>query len=477
MKVSAVFLQPAGLGIVSQLTGFQSLLRRFVTLGVGGGVTRYVAEFNSKQERRALERLLQTVFSAFVVTGAISVLACLIFAPQLANLVLADRSLGLLIVLIGIAIPLTAQVGVINRFLQGMLKIREMVVLGIVSSALGVIITIPLIVLGGVTGAVLSIPLSSLFALIIGQFYLQRLVLREQHIHLRLTLPDREMGVKLLRFGGTRGLMALVEYLVLLAIRSLIISRLGAESNGLYQTALAMSNRYLGMIFVAVWAYGMPKVATMLGDPDGISRLQNDILRLLFLALVPLVVLILVFRNIWIPILYSKAFLGAYSLVGWRVVGDMFRGVGFAVGLTIVAKERFGFLIGLNLGGSAIQLASFWMLLPVIGLQAAPISYALTQLSILPITLVGHYLYDRFSYSSRNWGLIGMSGLAVGLTLVLTSSPDANPVLSYLVPLAALGIWALTAVSRRDARRVIQIARGYGVKGKRLLARLVSGGT
>jgi len=461
IKVSAVFLEPAGVGIVSQVSSFRGLLQQFVNLGVGAGVTKYTAEYSSKQDRESLERLLQTVASAVVVTGLIIFFTSTLFAPQLAQLVLADRSRALLFVLTGAAIPLMAQVEVINRCLQGMLKIQAMVVLAIVGSALGLVITVPLIILTGVTGAVLSITLTAFFSFVIGQVYLHRTVLREYSIRLRPAIPEKRISVNLLRFGGTRGIVAVVEILTLLTIRSVIIKQLGAESNGLYQVAFGMSNQYLGLVMGAVWMYGMPKAAAMLGNPSGIAKLQNDALRLLFLTLMPFMILLLVFRGVWIPLLFSQAFLGAYSLIGWQMIGDFFRAVTWAANLTIIARERFSFLVGLNIIFYSVQLGSFWLLLPHIGLKAAPVSYALANGIVMPLTLIGHYLYDRFVYSPRNWWLVAKSALVLALTLILTFSPNAKPVLNYLIPLGALAVWTMTAISRQEAMVAIHAGHNF----------------
>lgn len=459
VKVSAVFLEPVGVGIVSQVESFRNLIDRFVNLGVGSGVTKYVAEYSSKRDDQSLERLLQTVISAFLITGIIVFVVCLAFASRFAEWALADSSLGLLIVIVGVAAPLMAQVEVIFRCLQGMLKIREMVILGIIGSMLGLSITIPLIILAGVTGAILSIALSALLSLIVGQFYLRRVALREYHIHLRFIVPDKGMSIKLLRFGGMRSLELISTSLTLLAIRSMIIARLGAVSNGLYQVAFASSNQYLGLIAAALWTYGMPKVATMLDNPAGIDKMRNDALRLSFLVFTPLIVLILVLRNIWIPILYSSAFMGAYSLIGWQLVGDIFLVVVWAANISLVPREQFGFIIGATLGFCALRFGSFWLLLPLIGLHAAPVSYALAHGLMTPIILFVHYKYDRFFYSRRNWALIAKSIPVLGLTMILTFSPNANPVLKYPVPFAALGVWALAAVSREEAQMAMQIVR------------------
>ena len=52
VKVSAIYLAPAGLGIVAQVTDLRVFILRFVDLGVGAGITKYVAAYNAAKDRR-----------------------------------------------------------------------------------------------------------------------------------------------------------------------------------------------------------------------------------------------------------------------------------------------------------------------------------------------------------------------------------------------------------------------------------------
>lgn len=461
VKVSAIYLAPAGLGIVAQVTDLRVFILRFVDLGVGAGITKYVAAYNTAKDRRALESLLQTAFSGFVITGSIIVLICIFFAPGIAELVLGDSSSWYLVTLAGITVALTAQGQIIYRTLQGLLKIREMVILGLISSFLGLIITIPLIILIGVTGAVLSVALIALITLAIGHLYLQLRVLNEWKINIRLTVPQKKIIFQLLRFGGVSSIQVLSDTLTLLIIRSILIKDIGAGANGLYQVAVAVSVRYLGIIFTSIWQYSLPKLSSITDDRSAQSKVQNDSLRLLFLALTPLIVLILVFRKIWIPILYSPAFLGAFSLISWQLLGDVFRSINTPANIILLPNERFAFFTFKTLTYSVVRLVSFGLLFPVVGLLAAPVSYAIGRSFGTPITIYYHYKYEHFIYSKRNWWLIAKSVFAIGLVMILTASPDVNYLIGYIIPLAVLMLWASTAISRKEAVEVIQIGSRY----------------
>jgi O-antigen/teichoic acid export membrane protein len=459
IKVSAVFLQVSGVGIVSQVVSLKNLLQQFVSLGVGGGITKYVAEYTSGGDRERLQTLLRTVTTGFALTGLALLLGSILFAPQLAELVLADRSLGLLVVLAGVAVPLTAQYEVITRCLQGALHIREMVMLAILSSVVGVLILIPLVIVLDVFGAVLAIALGAAASVAIGHLYLRATILRPLDITLNADWPDLQVSKDLLRFGGARGATVLSTVATLLIIRAALIRDLGPEANGLYQVAWGMSNQYLGIVSGAIWGYGMPKIATMLDDPRGIRKLQNNALRLSLLILVPAVTLLLVLREIWIPLLYAPSFLAAYGLVSAQLLGDLFLAVRWAPNLTNVPRERFAFIIGQAVAQSAIQLAAFFALLPRIGVLAAPASYAISHGAMVPPTLLGHYLYDRFRFDRGNWLLLIGSAPVVGVAAWATAVRDRPLWLFAGAPLSALLLWALVMVRRSELRAGLEMVR------------------
>lgn len=461
VKVTAIFLAPAGLGFVAQVTDLRVFISRFVDLGVGAGLTKYVAAYNTADDKRAIEGLLQTCISGFAITGGLIVLICIIFAPGIADLVLGDSTLWYLVTLAGITAALTAQGRIVYRTLQGLLKIRSMVILGLISSFLGLIITIPLIIFFGVTGAVLSVALLALFSLVFGHLYLQLSILRKREIHLRLVIPKKKILYQLLRFGGVSSLQVLSDALTLLIIRSIIIKQFGAGANGLYQVAIAVSVRYLGIIFTSIWQYSLPKLSTLLNNRRAQSKVQNDTLKLIFLAVTPLIVLILVFRTIWIPLLYTTTFLFAYPLITWQMLGDVFKSITNPENMILLPKELFTFFIIITLTYSAIQLISFWLLLPIYGLVAAPIAYAIGRAFTVPITLFYHYRYEHFIYSKSNWWLIAKSVFTIILVMVLTASPGVNYLVGYIIPLTALILWASTAISRKEAVEVIQIGSRY----------------
>ena len=79
IKVSAIFLEPFGVGIISQLASIQNFLSQFVQLGIVGGITKYTAEFHSNNDKRSIEKLIGTVIFIFLIAGILVTLICIAF--------------------------------------------------------------------------------------------------------------------------------------------------------------------------------------------------------------------------------------------------------------------------------------------------------------------------------------------------------------------------------------------------------------
>ena len=161
--------------------------------------------------------------------------------------------------------------------------------------------------------------------------------------------------------------------------------------------------------------------------------------------------------------LYTADFLDAASLMNWQLTGDLFRAVGWTANFTLLAKERFKLLIFLTLFVSSVRFGTFYLLLPNMGIQAAPVSYAVSHGLLTPLLLIGNYLYNRYSISVKNWSLIAKSFGILTLTIVLISLERQNFFLIYIVPLASLGVYLITSIRMNEFQSILKII-GSGFK-------------
>jgi len=459
IKVAAIILEPFGVGVLSQLSILYNLLSNFVHLGTVGGITKYTAEFYGKDDKESVGRLIKTVIFIFSITGFIVFIISIIFREELSKILLDDHSYGFLIILIALASSIAAQVEAVSRFFQGMLKIREMTLIGIVGPFIGAIISIALTISFGLKGAVYAILSTAVFSLFLGYWYLYPIALRDIKCKIIPFSPDKNIFVRLYRFGRANIIILGLNTITLLAISTMIIYSLGARSNGFYHVTLTFSTRYLGLIYFAVWRYGFPKIVTVGKNYQLASQMQNDMVRLLFLFTPPMILLLLMFKQFWVSLFYTSAFNDAVSLMGWQFTGDLIRAISWVAFFTLLANEKFKFLIIATLTFSLVRVASFWIFLPLMSIQAAPFSYALSHVFLTPLLLIGNYTYTRFSISRQNWILIIKSFLLLGLTILLTSFASAEDGHKQLILGIALLLFLATSIKRREFLSIIYFFR------------------
>ncbi len=92
IKITSVYLGPAGLGTLGQLTYFMTMTQAVLAAGVGTGLVRRTAELGD--DRSARERVISTVLRALLVVGVPAALIVAAASGWLARELLHDGQLG-----------------------------------------------------------------------------------------------------------------------------------------------------------------------------------------------------------------------------------------------------------------------------------------------------------------------------------------------------------------------------------------------
>jgi len=176
-----------------------------------------------------------------------------------------------------------------------------------------------------------------------------------------------------------------------LATRSLVIRSLGLEKNGLVQLSTGISDAYMGLILAILLSYILPKIAaTVVKDSQVARQTQNDGLRFCLLIITPFLVALLATREIWIPLLYSRAFLAAQGILVWQFLGDFFLVIRRCLNVDLVPTRRFGYL---TLDGGLYALGMIGLaagLLPVFGVYTVAVTSLILNLVLSGLSLAFH---------------------------------------------------------------------------------------
>jgi O-antigen/teichoic acid export membrane protein len=439
-KIAATLLGPAGMGLLSQALTLAEFMRQAGNLGTGRGFLRLVAEYGRAGERRRLERLIVTATIVVSIPSALLAVACAIFAEPVAGWVFDDPAHAMLVRLSAIAVVAAVPGAMAARVFNGLLDLRAFAVIALTQPAVSVVAMAALGAWRGLDGAVASFAVAEAVGGLVGATLLWRRVVRPLDLDLRPRVPDGQTLRRLLRYASALTVTSLAAAGAALLVRGEILRQVGAEANGLYQVAWQVGQNYLGILGISLWSYGMPKVASQLDDPEAIGELQNDFLRIVVLVLAPGIVLLLAARDLWIPLLYSRAFLGVGATIAWQLAGELFAAMRQSMNITLLPRERLAFLVGQGMGYWSLWAALSYLLLPRLGVIAVPGSYCAANLVLLAIS----YLYHRerlgYRLDAGNRTLIARTIPGFAVAVLLTQADGI--VVGRVAPVACVLVWA-----------------------------------
>jgi PST family polysaccharide transporter len=203
---------------------------------------------------------------------------------------------------------------------------------------------------------------------------------------LRRSAFDWPVLAELVRYGAASLVVGAATSLALLTIRSLIIDRLGAEQNGLYQAVYGLSVQYMTLVTGAMATYSFAQLSAIASRLlAGAARREeleleiNNNVRLVLLVIVPVLAVVVLLREPGLALFYSPEFLPAASLFPLQVVGDLFLALAWAFGLALLPLGRVSPWLLVNLSAPLLFLAGTAALLPRLGLQGVVLAYAVGQ--------------------------------------------------------------------------------------------------
>jgi PST family polysaccharide transporter len=403
-KLFAVTLGPSVVGILAQLLNFSAFVSVIIPLGLTTGVAKMVAE-----KRQSPSDVSRVVSTASLLAFASALAMAILLAPvsgKISESLTGTSRYGVLVLLIVASFPLYNLAGVLSYVLQGLAEVQRLTRANIITAALSVLLLVPLTIAYGLTGAMVAVLATSfvqagIFSWMLLSTYAAR---AWKFVDIRF---DRHTARELLAYGGIILIGGVVLWGSVLAVRTLTLRVLGESSNGLYQVVFGLSTQYMTMFMTWMSAYVFPRVVSerhrgKLGD------LLNSGLRANLAIMVPILVVAVALRDPLIRIFYSPAFIAASPLIPFQVLGDYARVVGwsFAVCLFAIGRTRGHLAVIVTQSVTWLLLAA--LTVPIWGLTAVPISYAISFMAypVLGIVLVHHWA--GAAPDLKSWLLTGL---------------------------------------------------------------------
>jgi enterobacterial common antigen flippase len=456
IKIVAVLVGTAGLGVISYLYNLVQLAASVTSLGINSGVVKMTSEGLSGGEEAAVDRLKTTAFSLTFWFSVIVALALFIESKTVSLWLLGDARYVFYVRLVSLGIPCLTLSQSLTAVLNGFRAIREIALISIWGALITVLIVAPLVWKYRLTGVVLHLVLQSLSLLIITLlFYHRRIpglgVLDALSFH----GFDPRLVKSLAAFGVATFLLNVFQSFTFLVVRKLIQQRFGEAGVGLYQVPYGLTLQYLNIVLISLMTYSLPTMSA-LREESSLAIEVNHTLRASLLAIVPIISILLVLKRFLVLLLYSPQFLPSVNLLEIQLIGDFFKVVAYVFGVALLSRPRLLAWLVMDLFWDALFIGLSYFLLDRMGL----VGVAMAFLGAYFAMAAGYVIYSwrsmKIHLTGSNLRLIALSVIA--LAGIARGAHAALPVAAGLT-IAVLLLWLVVCFRKSEIQEGLGMLR------------------
>jgi len=463
-KLVAILLGPSGVGLVGLYVSATGLIGTFSGLGIGSSGVREVAEAHGSSDAEHIARTVRTLRRACWITGLLGWILTVALSRLLSLWSFGSDQRTWAIALLGVTLLLSSISGGQTALLQGTRRIGELARINVISVLLSTAVAVGLYAWLGESGIVPVLIMTACINLACSWWFARMIQVAP------VVLPWAEswhhskclVGLGLAFMWG-----ALLSAAVGLAIRSLILRKLGLEANGIYQAAWGISGMFAGFILSAMGTDFYPRLTAAAQDNGQVNRLVNEQTEIGILLALPGLMGSLAFAPWIMHMFYSAKFLAGAALLPWFVLGIFGQVISWPMGYIAIAKGAKWWLVLSSASFNFIQLLFVNLFLKRFGLCGISFAFALMYaIHVVGMAALSRYL-TRFRWSGDTLRLLTLASGTVLLGLSVR----------WWVPgLTSLGIGAiLTAASGILSLRGIASRLGADHRLVRLVCRIPGG--
>lgn len=382
-KVIAIHTGPTGLAILGQFQSFLSSLTGIFNSPVGSGVVRFTA---ASQQSGFEESAIwwRAAIHWVCIISMVIVPIMLMASEQVALWLLNDVNLSWLIVICVSLMPIVSFGTLCNSIINGQQLYKRYIGIGFVSTIISSTVMILCVIYGNIEGALFAAAIQyPLIAMVI-------ITLNLKQPWLRLKYWYGEVDDKAKSSIFNYMLMALTSAITLpialILIRKILSSELGWVYTGHWQAVWKISEAYLGVITLALGTYFLPRLSSKRNVNEVISEILNTA-KLAIPVCIFLSVLVFIFRDTALTLLFTEEFSSARELFFIQLCGDVVKVASWLLAFTMLAKGATKWYVGSEIGFSIVFVTLTYTLVDVLKEQGVLFAYLISY-TIYFLTIV-----------------------------------------------------------------------------------------
>ncbi|HSA10047.1 MAG TPA: O-antigen translocase [Candidatus Paceibacterota bacterium] len=371
-KAMALFLGPAGVGLMGLYSSILDLTNSLAGMGINSSGVRQIAEAVGSGETGRIARTVAVLRRTAIVLGVLGALLLIVSSREVSRLTFGSDQHTAAVAVLALAVFFGAIAGGQGALIQGMRRISDLAKMGVLGNLFGVMISVPLVYFFREDGIVPSLVAIAAMGILTSWWYSRKVQIQAQ----RVTLHEvKQEASALLKLGFVFMASGVLTMGAAYAIRLIVLRKVGFEAAGLYQSAWALGGMYVAFITQSMVADFYPRLTAVARDNAECNRLVNEQAEISQLLAGPGVIATMTFAPLVIAMFYSSRFAAAVEPLRWICFGMALRVIAWPMGFIILAKGLQTIFFWVEVGATVIHVGLAFMFVGYYGLPGATIAF------------------------------------------------------------------------------------------------------
>lgn len=372
VKLVALLLGPAGIGIVGLYTSAMAMLGSVTDLGLQRSAVRSIAHASGEQDPATMMRTVRMLRRLCWATGFLGWIAAAALAVPMSRWMFQNERHAVALAILGCTLVLNAINGGQMALLRGLSRIGEIANIQIVSGLITTATTVGLYAWLAERGIVPVLIVNAAVTLSISWWFVRRIEVQQGSMRWREAL---EVAKPMVALGVSLMASLVLANLLEVFTRSLISKELGLGAVGVYQAAWTLSGMFAGFVLTAMGTDFYPRLTAVIEDRKAASREIDQQTEIGLLLVLPGLLATLAFSK-WIILgLYSAKFAPAADVLVWMVLGVFGRVISWPMSYVQLALNAGKWYLATEATFIAIQGALVVLLVPRVGVLGAAYAF------------------------------------------------------------------------------------------------------
>lgn len=398
-KVLAIVIGATGIAMIGQLQNFTTIITQISNGGFNQGLTKYIAE--NRDNKNEVKEFVGTAFRISFLLTSVTALFIILLSGFLSSRIFDTLEYNSILIIFAFTLFFYNLNSLILSIINGFQEYRKYFKINITTTVVGFVLTIGLVLLLKEYGALLAIVLSQSIVSIFAYFYIKKDYWLKAFSFKIFKKPKMFL---LLKYSAITLLGTVIWPLVSIVIRTYVINNISAKEAGLWQAARYIDHYIVNIAAGSFSVYLLPKLASVT-DSQSLKKELRSIYKVIIPISLACFILVFIFRDFVIILLYSKEFLKASQYLILQMIGSFFWLCKSPLMNFMLAKGMIKTFIANEMIFAVFVIILSIILIPWFEIQGIQFTYTLQSLLylIVSIFLIKKYIAKMQIEESVNY--------------------------------------------------------------------------